>query len=42
MVNLTKTLALELGFDGIRFNSILPSWKETEQIHELMSQRAGV
>ena len=37
---LTKTLALELGRDGIRFNSILPAWTETERVYELMSFRA--
>lgn len=39
-VGLTKTLALELGADGIRFNSILPAWTETERVHELMAHRA--
>jgi 3-oxoacyl-[acyl-carrier protein] reductase len=39
-VGLTKTLALELGKDGIRFNSILPGWTETERVTELMSFRA--
>ncbi|GAB4526439.1 MAG: SDR family oxidoreductase [Anaerolineales bacterium] len=39
-VGLTKTLALELGGDGIRFNSILPSWTTTERVVELMSHRA--
>ena len=39
-VGLTKTLALELGADGIRFNSILPGWTETERVTELMSARA--
>ncbi len=37
---LTKSLALELGKDGIRFNSILPAWTETERIQELISARA--
>lgn len=41
-VGLTKTLALELGSDGIRFNSILPAWTETERVHELMEYRAKV
>lgn len=41
-VGLTKTLALELGNQGIRFNSILPSWTETERVIELMSARARV
>jgi 3-oxoacyl-[acyl-carrier protein] reductase len=39
-VGLTKTLALELGGDGIRFNSILPGWTETERVYELMDHRA--
>jgi len=38
-IGLTKTLALEIG-DGIRFNSILPGWTETERVHELMAARA--
>ena len=40
-VGLTKTLAIELGPDGIRFNSILPGWTETERVYELMSYRAS-
>lgn len=39
-VGLTKSLALELGGEGIRFNSILPAWTETERVYELMSARA--
>jgi 3-oxoacyl-[acyl-carrier protein] reductase len=39
-VGLTKTLALELGSAGIRFNSILPGWTETERVIELMTHRA--
>ena len=39
-VGLTKTLALELGADGIRFNSILPGWTKTERVYELMTHRA--
>jgi 3-oxoacyl-[acyl-carrier protein] reductase len=39
-IGLTKSLALELGADGIRFNSILPAWTETERVVELMSVRA--
>jgi 3-oxoacyl-[acyl-carrier protein] reductase len=41
-VGLTKSLALELGVDGIRFNSILPGWTLTERVQELMSYRAKV
>lgn len=37
---LTKTLALELGGEGIRFNSILPSWTHTERVEQLMTDRA--
>ncbi len=39
-VGLTKTLALELGAEGIRFNSILPAWTETQRVQELMKFRA--
>ena len=39
-IGLTKSLALELGKDGIRFNSILPAWTETERVTELMTFRA--
>src|SRR6185369_4413645 len=35
-VGLTKSLAVELGKENIRFNSILPGWTETERIAELM------
>lgn len=38
---LTKSLANELGPQGIRFNSILPGWTETERVKELMSYRAS-
>jgi 3-oxoacyl-[acyl-carrier protein] reductase len=41
-VGLTKSLALELGGEGIRFNSILPAWTETERVQALMAQRAQV
>ena len=39
-IGLTKSLALELGSDGIRFNSILPAWTETERVADLMTFRA--
>jgi 3-oxoacyl-[acyl-carrier protein] reductase len=39
-IGLTKSLALELGPDGIRFNSILPGWTETERVEELIANRA--
>lgn len=41
-IGLTKTLALELGGDGIRFNSILPGWTNTERVQELMQDRADI
>ncbi len=40
-VGLTKTLALELASEGIRFNSILPGWTKTERVVELMQFRAA-
>ncbi len=40
VIGLTKTLALELGPEGIRFNSILPGWTQTERVHDLMEARA--
>lgn len=39
-VGLTKSLALELGKENIRFNSILPGWTMTERVKELMAFRA--
>ncbi len=39
-IGLTKSLALELGREGIRFNSILPAWTDTERVQELMEARA--
>jgi 3-oxoacyl-[acyl-carrier protein] reductase len=41
-VGLTKTLALELGNQGIRFNSILPGWTETERVYELLRYRSQI
>jgi len=40
-VGLTKSLALELGNQGIRVNSILPGWTATERVTELMANRAA-
>ena len=40
-VGLTKSLALELGAAGIRFNSILPAWIETDRVYDLMKSRAA-
>lgn len=39
-VGLTKSLAVELGKDGIRFNSVLPGWTFTERVQHLMEFRA--
>lgn len=39
-IGLTKSLALELGKENIRFNSILPAWTQTERVQDLMSFRA--
>jgi 3-oxoacyl-[acyl-carrier protein] reductase len=39
-VGLTKSLALELGPAGIRFNSILPGWTKTERVQEILEFRA--
>ncbi len=39
-VGLTKSLALELGKEGIRLNSILPGCTETERVTEIMNARA--
>ncbi|HEX6271327.1 MAG TPA: SDR family oxidoreductase, partial [Anaerolineales bacterium] len=39
-VGLTKSLALDLGKEGIRFNSIMPGWTMTERVQELMAFRA--
>lgn len=39
-IGLTKSLAMELGKDGIRFNSILPGWTLTQRVQHLMEFRA--
>jgi 3-oxoacyl-[acyl-carrier protein] reductase len=41
-VGLTKSLSLELGGEGIRFNSILPGWATTQRILDLLAYRAKV
>jgi 3-oxoacyl-[acyl-carrier protein] reductase len=40
-IGLTKSLAIELGAEGIRVNSIIPGWTETERVGELMNARAA-
>jgi len=37
---LVKSLAMELGKEHIRFNSIMPGWTVTERVEELMTFRA--
>ena len=39
-IGLTKSLALEHGREGIRFNSILPGWTQTEHAVDLIAKRA--
>jgi len=39
-IGLTKSLALELAGQGIRFNSILPAWTDTERVQNLMINQA--
>jgi 3-oxoacyl-[acyl-carrier protein] reductase len=40
VAGLMKSLALELGGQGIRFNCILPAWTDTERVQHLMRDRA--
>jgi len=39
-IGLIKSLALEMGGENIRFNSILPAWTETERVTQLLTARA--
>ncbi len=39
-VALMKSLALELGPEGLRFNAVLPGWTRTERVTELLTHRA--
>ena len=41
VVQLTKALALELAFKGIRVNAIAPGWIMTEINHDYLSQGRG-
>jgi len=40
VIGLTKSLANELGPQGIRVNSILPGWTRTERVEDIMRARA--
>jgi 3-oxoacyl-[acyl-carrier protein] reductase len=40
VAGLMKSLALELGGQGIRFNCILPAWTDTDRVERLMQDRA--
>ena len=40
VIGLLKTLANELGPQGIRVNAIAPGWTRTERVEELMAARA--
>ena len=40
VIGLTKSLANEIGPQGIRINSILPGWTRTERVEDIMRARA--
>lgn len=42
VLGLTKSLSQEYGVQGIRFNSVLPAWIETERVISLMENRAQI
>ena len=41
-VGLIKSLSIELGSEGIRFNAILPGWTTTERVQNIMASRAEI
>lgn len=42
VIGMTKTLAAELGSEGIRVNSILPGWTATERVVHIFEDRAAL
>jgi 3-oxoacyl-[acyl-carrier protein] reductase len=40
VIGLIKTLANEMGPQGIRVNAIAPGWTKTERVDEIMASRA--
>ena len=40
VIGLTKSLAYEIGPQGIRINSIMPGWTRTERVEDIMRARA--
>lgn len=41
-IGLIKTLSIELGGEGIRFNAILPGWTATARVQDIMKSRAAL